>query len=128
MFVYRSLATGQRGVLLGGWGNLEAINTTKFLLMLDLEVEHERRRRLNDEFHAKLERGRLLDEKQTFLEQLQSSYELRAMLAMEKLNERRENRCMHIEDICGSLPPLTKPPKPVCHSCNQHTVWVKWSR
>lgn len=119
---------GQRGFLLGGWNNMEAINTRKYLLMLDLEVEHERRRRLNDEFHAKLERDRLLDENKTFLEKLQSSYELRIMLAMEKLNEKRENRLMHIEDICSSLPPLTKPSIPKCNACNQHTIWLHWEK
>jgi len=119
---------GQRGFLLGGWDNDTAIDTTEFLLMLDLEMEHEKRRRLNDEFHAKLERGKQADENKTFLEKLQSSYELRAMIAMEKLNQKRENRMMHIEDICSSLPPLTKPPKPKCQSRNQHTVWVSWSR
>lgn len=90
---------GQRGLLLGGWGNQAAINTGKYLLMLDLEVEHEKRRRLDDEFHAKLERDRLLENQKSFLEKLQSNYELRAMIAMEKLNMKRENREMYIEDV-----------------------------
>lgn len=119
---------GQRSLLMGGWDNATAIDTTKYLLMLDLEMEHEKRRRLNDEFHAKLERGKQADENKTFLEKLQSSYELRAMIAMEKLNEKRENRRMNIEDICSSLPPLTKPNKVKCLSRNQHTVWVSWNR
>lgn len=49
---------GQRALLLGGWSDAGAINTTKYVVMFDAEVEHEKRRRLNDEFHAKLERER----------------------------------------------------------------------
>ena len=47
----------QRALLVGGWCSANALSRDHFMI-LDVEQEAERRRRLDDEFHARLERDR----------------------------------------------------------------------
>lgn len=49
--------TAQRAMLVGGWSTSTALPREQFMV-LDVEQEAERRRRLDDEFHARLERDR----------------------------------------------------------------------
>lgn len=62
----------------------------------------------------------------SFQEQIQSNFELRAMLAMEKKNQRKETMLMHIEDVRSSLPPLTKPAPLQVVKHNHRAVWLRW--
>ena len=52
-------STGQRAILLGGWDQWAVASRHDSTFILDLEQEMERRRRLEDEFQARLGRYRL---------------------------------------------------------------------
>ena len=50
---------GQRFMFIGGWSSRsDSSYATNIPMVLDVEQEHERRRRLDDEFHARLQRNR----------------------------------------------------------------------
>ena len=70
--------------------------------MLNVEQEHERRRRLDDEYSAKLQRDRIRDQAEANMANVQSIYELRAIRQAELDSQTREAKAMTTEDV--SLP------------------------
>lgn len=78
--------------------------TTDCMMVLDLEQELERRRRLEEEFHAKLERDRKEEESRAFQNKIQSLFELREAARKARERQQDEIRRMEFEDVsagCG---------------------------
>lgn len=120
-------AVGCRAFYLGGWGANEVVGADDSFI-LDLEHEMERRRREMDEFHLKLERDRKNEQNTSNLRDMQSAYELRAMLLAEKSNEAKECHAMGVQDLISSIPPLSIPNPVRLVKVNDHTMWVAWDR
>ena len=116
-----------RGFMFSGW-NKDKIVENQNLFVLDLEQEHERRRREDDEFQQKLETDRQNEEARNASANMQSAYELQQMIKAEKGNEAKERRKMVIEDVLSCVPPLTKPATPRLVMANQHSMWLTWDR
>jgi hypothetical protein len=114
-----------RGFVIGGWHNKLAVpNTDSYIL--DLEQEHERRRREDDEFAKRLESQRRNEEARSASADMQSAYELKQLIAAESDNALKERHLMGIEDILSCVPPLTRMSKPECVKVNATTVWLEW--
>jgi hypothetical protein len=73
--------------------------TTDCMIVLDLEQELERRRRLEEEFHAKLERDRKAEESRAFQNKIQSLFELREAARKARERQMNEIRRMEFEDV-----------------------------
>lgn len=114
-----------RGFLIGGWLDGKAVPTTDSYI-LDLEQEHERRRREDDEFQNRLETQRRNEEARSANADMQSAYELKQLVAAESENALKERHLMGIEDILSCVPPLTRMPQPECVKTNASTVWLRW--
>ncbi len=114
-----------RGFLFSGW-NKDKIVLSRNMYVLDLEQEHERRRREDDEFHQKLETNRRNEEARNASANMQSAYELQQMLKAEKTNEAKERQKMVLEDVLSCVPPLTKPQPVRLVKANQHSMWLEW--
>jgi hypothetical protein len=85
-------------MLIGGWGSTNIIKKGD-IFSLDIEDELERRRRIETEFRSKLERERGIEEKHALQLEIQSAYELRAIIAAERANEAREREQMAVEEV-----------------------------
>ena len=120
-------AVGCRAFYLGGW-EADALVPKGETYILDLEHEMERRRREMDEFHLKLERDRKNMENNSNLRDMQSAYELRAMLLAEKANESKERARMGLQDLLSRIPPLSVPVPPRLTKVNEHSMWLQWDR
>jgi len=120
-------AVGCRAYFVGGWCD-EAEVPKGESYILDLEHELERRRREMDEFHLKLERDRQIDLNNSNLQNMQSAYELRAMLMAEKANALKERALMGMQDLISSIPPLSTPRPVRLVKANEHSMWVEWDR
>jgi hypothetical protein len=112
----------------GSHANLSCKEAVNCCIILDLEQEMERRRRLEEEFHAKLERDRLENERINFQQQIQSLFELREVKRKEVLQQAYELKKMAVEDYLSSLPPLSLPPSVKLAKANETTLWVRWAR
>eukprot|EP01038_Epipyxis_sp_PR26KG_P009542 gene9542-12852_t len=121
------LSLHQRLIYIGGWNQSQAAASGD-VMVLSLEQEHEKRRRLDDEFKARLERNRIKEEAEAHMANVQSVYELRAIKQAQLDAEENERRLMAIEEIISSLPPLSMPRKPRYVMSNQHSIWVEWDR
>lgn len=136
---------GNRAIFHGGWNfggiwgginhqvlqfgdheNLKCKEAVNCCIVLDLEQEMERRRRLEEEFHAKLERDRIENEKANFQRKVQSLFELREVQNREAKQQAVELEKMALEDYISSLPPLSLPPKVRLVKANEHTLWLWW--
>ena len=84
-----------------GWEQYAAVPKGKSVV-LNVEQEHERRRRLDDEYSAKLQRDRIRDQAEANMANVQSIYELRAIRQAELDSQTREAKAMTTEDV--SLP------------------------
>lgn len=118
---------GQRAFFLGGWGH-NAIIGKNGIFELDLEHELEKRRREIEDFRAKLERDKSTQEGLENIGNMQSAYELRALILAEKMNEARERRQMAYEEILSTVPPLSIPTPVRFIKANSNTIWVEWDR
>jgi hypothetical protein len=118
---------GSRSYLFSGWNAKNAEMSGNFYV-LDLEQEHERRRREDDEFHEKLEKDRKNQEARNASADMQSAYELQQMIRAEKVNEAKERMKMVVEDVLSCVPPLMQP-KPIRYvKGNQNSMWLEWDR
>ena len=93
-----------------------------------MEHELERARREDDEYRSRLELDRTKDDLRNNMENIESIYELRRQLMEEKTNEAKERRLMSIEEICCTVPPLTKPKGVELLMANENTLWIEWDR
>lgn len=59
---HAAVAIGQRIYFVGGWELNRAVGSGAEMIVLDLEQPDERERRLREEFHARLERERRIQE------------------------------------------------------------------
>ena len=118
---------GQRAFYLGGWGH-NAIIGKNGIFELDLEHELEKRRREIEDFRAKLERDKTMQDGLENMSNMQSAYELRALIMAEKMNEAREKRQMAFEEILSTVPPLSIPAPIRFVKANSNTIWVEWDR
>ena len=118
---------GQRAFYLGGWGH-KAIIGKNGIFELDLEHELEKRRREIEDFRAKLERDKSKEEGLETMSNMQSAFELRALIMAEKMNEAREKRQMAFEEILSTVPPLSIPAPIRFVKANSNTIWVEWDR
>lgn len=106
----------------------QAASKSLDILVMDLEHDLERRRRLEEEFHARLERERQLTEKRARQLQILTMYDVRKAKEAELLAESAERAMMTIEDIRSSLPPLSRPNPVRLKHCNEHTMWLEWDK
>jgi hypothetical protein len=121
-----AVALGRRVLFYGGWLPSRAAGQNE-TLVLDVEDDLERLRRLEDEFQARIAMERLERDVHGMGMDLQSAYELRMILAAEREREEKERKKMEICDILSRLPELTKPAKVRFVKSNEHTIWVEWS-
>jgi len=120
-------AVGCRAFYFGGWAK-DALVPKGETYILDLEHEMERRRREMDEFYLKLERDRKNTENSANLKDMQSAYELRAMMLAEKSNEAKERALMGVQDLLSRIPPLSVPNPVRLVKANEHSMWLEWDR
>lgn len=92
----------------------------------DMEQEHERRRRLDDEHAAAIERARRAEQERQYLTDAASASELETRRIYDRMREAQERDLMHIEEIWSSVPTLTIPPTPAFMKANEHMIWVQW--
>ena len=95
---------------------------------MNVEQEHERIRRLADEYQAKLSREVMELENKTIIEKAQSLYEMQEKIRQAKLIQDRELSNMRFEDYYSSLTPLSKPNPVRLVKANCHTLWVTWDK
>jgi hypothetical protein len=117
----------QRAIFFGGWGSKEVVPRGD-IYTLDLEQDLERRRRVEAEFRSKLENERGIQEKHALQLEIQSAYELRAIIAAERALEAREREQMAVEEVRSAMPPLSTPPTVELVKANDRTMWVKWEK
>ena len=117
----------QRAIFLGGWGSKQVIPRGD-IYTLDLEQDLERRRRMEAEFRSKLENERSVQEKHALQLEIQSAYELRAIIAAEKAQEANEREQMAIEEVRSAMPPLSIPKQVELVKANDRTMWLTWER
>lgn len=122
-----SVSIGKRILMYGGWLHNRGAGK-KETLILDVEDDLERLRRLEDEFQARIERERIENEIKGRGNDLQSAFELRMLLAAEREREHKETEKMMVCDILSRLPELTKPKKVRCIKSNEHTIWLEWQQ
>jgi hypothetical protein len=118
---------GQRAFYIGGWGPSRIVDK-RANYVLNMEHELERARREDDEYRSRLELDRTKDDLRNNMENIESIYELRRQLMEEKTNEAKERRLMSIEEICCTVPPLTKPKGVELVMVNENTLWIEWDR
>lgn len=118
---------GQRAFYIGGW-NPSRIVDKRANYVLNMEHELERARREDDEYRSRLELDRTKDDLRNSMENIESIYELRRQLMAEKTNEAKERRLMSIEEICCTVPPLTRPKPIELIMANENTLWIEWDR
>ena len=117
--------SGQRAYLIGGW-NSERVAPRQEILILDFEDELERRRRRELEFHARLERERVAEEKKRYEDDIFTKHELEVLRQAEREREAMESQKMREEDIRCSFPPLYKPSPVKFVAANRSTIWLQW--
>lgn len=88
----------QRILYFGGW-NCQTQKLVPGVMFLNVEQEYEKHRRLQEEYCAKVERDLKIEEEKILLENLLSTYELRAMRESEQRAMERERRQMTFEDV-----------------------------
>lgn len=119
------VGAGPRAYYLNGWYSSEIVGRQE-AYVLDLEQEHERRRREDEEFHRELEAKRRAEESQTAAGDMQSAYELRQLILNEAVNAAKERHKMGIEDILSSIPAITTPEAPRLLKANAQSLWLGW--
>jgi len=125
---HAATAMGQRIYFTGGFEEDKSVGSGKEMVVLDLEQADERERRLREEFHARLERERRIQEFQEEQEREQREYEDRVRREAEQRREAEETEQMVYEDMLSRLPPKTFAPKPRLKFANKHTIWLKWDK
>jgi hypothetical protein len=118
---------GRRLLFLGGW-NMGGAVAKGDSMVLNLEQEHEKQRRIDDEYKSKLNRDRIREEAQVMMENLETVAQLRDKIRRERMRESRELAEMVKADLLSSLPPLSIVPPVRCMKCNKDTMWVAWDR
>eukprot|EP00903_Cladosiphon_okamuranus_P014179 g13176.t1 len=118
-------AIGHRVMYFGGWG---AETEKGSILVLDIEQPREEERRLEEEFHLRLERER----------QQRENAEAEALRRAARLEERRkalelareaaETAVMIAEDARSAIAELTIAPTPRLRCANSTTIWLEWER
>ena len=94
--------------------------------MLDLEQPDERRRREEEEFHARLEAARIAQEQEEKRAKKQAEYEAKVSAEERAKREAEERADMRDEEIWCLVPPLSTPRAPRVRAANQHTLWLEW--
>ncbi|GMH51295.1 hypothetical protein TrRE_jg9737 [Triparma retinervis] len=123
---HTAVAMGQRIYILGGYEEDRAVGSGKEMVALDLEQPDERERRLREEFHARLERERRIQEFKEEQERKQKEYEERVQREKDEKRRKEEVRRMEFEDMLSRLPPKTYAPAPMLKFANKNTIWLKW--
>ena len=125
---HATVAMGQRLYFIGGFEIDHAVGSGLDMIVLDLEQPDERERRLREEFHAKLERERRIQEFEEEQRRKQKEYEDRVRKEAEMRREAEETRKMEFEDMLSRLPPKTFAPTVKLKYANKHTIWLQWDR
>ncbi|CAM9581409.1 unnamed protein product [Hapterophycus canaliculatus] len=116
-------AVGHRVMYFGGWG-AEAEKGS--LLVLDLEQLHEKERRLDEEFHLRLERERQKRDVTEAEALRRSARQEERRKGLELARETAETAIMIAEDSRSAIAELTIAPIPRLRCANNTTIWLEW--
>ncbi|GMI19640.1 hypothetical protein TrCOL_g992 [Triparma columacea] len=123
---HAAVPLGQRIYFVGGCEEDRAVGSGKEMVVLDLEQPDERERRLREEFHARLERERRIQEFKEEQERKQREYEERVQREKDEKRRLEEVKRMEFEDMLSRLPPKTFAPAPRLKFANKNTIWLRW--
>ncbi|CAN0148686.1 unnamed protein product [Ectocarpus sp. 12 AP-2014] len=116
-------AIGHRVMYFGGLG---AETEKGALLVLDIEQPHEKERRLEEEFHMRLERERQQREAAEAEALRRAARQEEMRKGLELAREAAETEFMSAEDARSAIAELTMAPTPRLRCANSTTLWLEW--